>query len=144
MRELARSVKDTFTGLFGAFFGHKKPERPIPSLDHFDALFAPPMDGNIYIKDDTGLKRLKKDPINPDHYKQGKFETIDIILDRVATLPGEQASLVTNIIRYLWRYDNKNGLEDLEKAQWYLGKLAEVVKDNEKSLYALVGSIRCI
>lgn len=136
MKELARSINNAFTGLFGAFFGFKNPakRKPVPNLDHFDALFAPPMVGNIYIKDDTGLKRLKKDPINPDHYKQGKFETIDIILDRVATLPGEQASLVTNIIRYLWRYDNKNGIEDLEKAQWYLDKLAEVVRNDEESL----------
>lgn len=70
------------------------------------------------------------DNINPSHYKQGKYETIDIILDRVKHLPGEQASLVGNVIKYLWRYENKNGVEDLNKAKWYLNKLIEVV-DND-------------
>ncbi|MBQ5695934.1 MAG: DUF3310 domain-containing protein, partial [Clostridium sp.] len=34
-----------------------------------------------------------------------------------------------NIIKYVWRYKDKNGLEDLKKAQWYLNKLIEVVKN---------------
>ena len=28
-----------------------------------------------------------------------------------------------NIIKYTWRYDRKNGVQDLEKARWYLDKL---------------------
>ena len=31
-----------------------------------------------------------------------------------------------NIVKYLWRYRYKNGVEDLKKAQWYLNKLIEV------------------
>lgn len=27
-----------------------------------------------------------------------------------------------NAIKYIWRHDNKNGLEDLKKAQWYLNR----------------------
>lgn len=27
---------------------------------------------------------------------------------------------VGNVIKYVWRYEHKNGLEDLKKAQWYL------------------------
>jgi len=28
-----------------------------------------------------------------------------------------------NSIKYLWRYRQKNGAEDLRKAQWYLNRL---------------------
>jgi hypothetical protein len=31
-----------------------------------------------------------------------------------------------NIIKYVSRYKNKNGIEDLNKAKWYLEKLIEV------------------
>lgn len=27
---------------------------------------------------------------------------------------------IGNIIKYLWRHDFKNGIEDLKKARWYL------------------------
>lgn len=30
-----------------------------------------------------------------------------------------------NVIKYLTRYQNKNGIEDLEKAQTYLGQLTK-------------------
>jgi hypothetical protein len=31
-------------------------------------------------------------------------------------------------MKYLWRYRYKNGVEDLEKALWYLKKLINVVE----------------
>ena len=60
-----------------------------------------------------------KDNINPDHYKQGKIEVIDFILDQKLNY------LEGNVIKYLSRYKYKNGLEDLKKAKWYLNKLTE-------------------
>ncbi len=30
---------------------------------------------------------------------------------------------VGNIVKYLWRFDKKNGIEDLKKARWYLEDL---------------------
>jgi hypothetical protein len=30
-----------------------------------------------------------------------------------------------NVFKYQWRYKNKNGVEDLRKAQWYMNKLIE-------------------
>ena len=30
-----------------------------------------------------------------------------------------------NAIKYIWRHNNKNGLEDLKKAQWYLNREIE-------------------
>jgi len=36
-------------------------------------------------------------------------------------------------MKYLWRYRYKNGVQDLEKAQWYLNKLIEVKKGSKDS-----------
>lgn len=30
---------------------------------------------------------------------------------------------IGNAIKYLWRFEDKNGLEDLKKARWYLDDL---------------------
>ena len=51
--------------------------------------------------------------------KQG-VECIDAI--QAATDEGYEYYLQGNIIKYLWRYRYKNGVEDLKKAQWYLQK----------------------
>lgn len=58
---------------------------------------------------------------NPKHYNQAGIECIDAI--RAATGEGYEHYLQGNIMKYLWRYRYKNGVEDLEKAQWYLKEL---------------------
>lgn len=68
--------------------------------------------------------------INPEYYSRHKFETIDVILDVTKHLEGDEGYLVGNIIKYLSRYDAKNGLEDIEKARWYARKLSLVLKEN--------------
>ena len=60
---------------------------------------------------------------NPPHYNQAGVECIEAI--RAATDEGYEYYLQGNIIKYLWRYRYKNGVEDLKKAQWYLDKLIE-------------------
>ena len=60
---------------------------------------------------------------NPPHYNQDSIECIDAIAS--ATGEGFQFYLQGNIIKYLWRYRYKNGIEDLQKAQWYLNQLIE-------------------
>ena len=68
---------------------------------------------------------------NPPHYNQNKIETIDIILDITKNLPGDQGYLVGNIIKYICRYYFKNGVEDIEKARWYIDKLRYLVDKEE-------------
>lgn len=63
------------------------------------------------------------DKINPDHYKQGKVECIDALESATVNLKGIDAVCTANAIKYLWRWKEKNGTEDLKKAQWYIGKL---------------------
>jgi len=61
----------------------------------------------------------ENDPINPNHYKQGSIEVIDFIKDQHFDY------LEGNVIKYVSRYKNKNGMEDLLKARWYLNQLIE-------------------
>ena len=58
---------------------------------------------------------------SPSHYNQAGVECIEAIA--AATDDGFEYYLQGNIIKYIWRYRYKNGIEDLKKAQWYLNKL---------------------
>ena len=64
---------------------------------------------------------------SPPHYNQAGIECVDAIA--AATDDGFQYYLQGNIIKYLWRYRYKNGIQDLEKAQWYLNKLVETLEE---------------
>lgn len=73
------------------------------------------------------MSEFKKDNINPSHYKFGNMEAMDFV-DSVLKYGGfkvNQAHYVANIIKYLVRTPRKNGLEDLQKAKWYLDRLIE-------------------
>tara|TARA_R100000734_G_C3311882_1_gene102802 strand:+ start:1160 stop:1363 length:204 start_codon:yes stop_codon:yes gene_type:complete len=65
------------------------------------------------------------DKINPDYYKK-KIEVTDFIIEY------DMNFLEGNIVKYVTRYKNKNGIEDLEKAKWYLEKLIECTKNSKK------------
>jgi len=68
---------------------------------------------------------------HPPHYTQGGIECIDAIRAAITGKPPYEAWLVGQIIKYIWRYDKKNGLEDLEKAKFYLDRLIMEVKEDE-------------
>lgn len=66
----------------------------------------------------------KEDMINkPPHYNQAGIECIDAIAAATSGKKGIEAVCVANVIKYLWRYELKNGLEDVKKARWYLDRL---------------------
>lgn len=67
---------------------------------------------------------------NPRHYTNTKFEVIDIIEDKLEYLKYE-GFLIGNVIKYTLRYEQKNGLEDLKKARWYLNRLIKAREDVE-------------
>jgi hypothetical protein len=60
---------------------------------------------------------------HPAHYTSGGIECIDAL--RSALGDEFTGFLRGNVIKYLWRYKQKNGVEDLRKARWYLDKLIE-------------------
>lgn len=71
------------------------------------------------------------DAINPTHYKMQKVETIALIRDAM-TDEAYKGFLKGNIIKYITRYQYKNGIEDLRKAQWYLSKLVEIEEEEKE------------
>jgi hypothetical protein len=60
----------------------------------------------------------------PAHYNQSGIECIQAI---EASMTSDQfcGYLKGNVQKYIWRYEDKNKIEDLKKAQWYLNKLIE-------------------
>ena len=66
-----------------------------------------------------------KDKINPSHYKQGKIEVIDFILDQ------QMDYLTASAMKYICRHAHKHGqegdgqIDDLRKARWFIEKLIE-------------------
>ena len=73
------------------------------------------------------------DAINPQHYQKGGVECIDAI-EASMTEEAFKGFLKGNCIKYLYRYENKNGVEDLKKAQWYLSRLITILdKDQTKA-----------
>lgn len=68
---------------------------------------------------------------HPQHYTQGGIECIEAIKAATTGLLGIEAVCTANAIKYLWRWKYKNGIEDLQKAQYYLRRLIEEVEVKE-------------
>lgn len=67
---------------------------------------------------------MKPDNINhPAHYTAGNVECIDAIDAATTGLNGAEAYNTGQVIKYIWRWKRKNGLEDLRKCRWYLDRL---------------------
>ncbi len=67
---------------------------------------------------------------HPSHYNQSGVECIEAIK---ASLGDEfPAYCKGNVMKYLWRYKYKNGLEDLQKARQYLEWLIETEEEIER------------
>lgn len=75
---------------------------------------------------------------HPDHYQNiAGVEAIDILNDVVKDLPGKQAAMLWNSMKYLLRFQKKNGVEDLKKARNYLQYLIndiEAVQEAAKDI----------
>ena len=69
--------------------------------------------------------------INPNHYKRGGLEVIDVIKAFTSNLQGIEATDTGNVLKYVCRWKEKNGIEDLEKALWYLNHLINEVSSKK-------------
>ena len=70
---------------------------------------------------------LNDDDLEPAYYRRWKIEPIEFITRN--DLP----FWLGNVIKYAMRYDAKDGLQDLQKARWYLDrKIAELEKETER------------
>ena len=70
---------------------------------------------------------VKIDPTNPDHYKDHTslecIEEMEIIFGSLGVI----YFCVCNAWKYIRRWKNKNGAEDLKKAKWYIEKAWELI-----------------
>lgn len=77
------------------------------------------------------VRQATKDNVNhPSHYADSAIECIDA-MEAMMTTEQFIGYLRGNLFKYQWRYEKKNGIEDLKKAKWYLEKLT--VKVAEKN-----------
>ena len=84
-----------------------------------------------YFKKVITLPNKQKEMVNhPSHYKNNKYEAIDVMLD----VFGKDKTLAfceLNAFKYLWRANNKGtDIQDKKKAIWYLNKYIEL-KENK-------------
>ena len=70
---------------------------------------------------------------HPSHYTQGGIECIDALKAATVGKTGIEAVCVANVIKYLFRYENKNGLEDVRKAQWYINRLIKELEEKKEN-----------
>ena len=79
------------------------------------------------------------DKVNhPQHYNSGKIECIDAMVETFGVDATQQFCLL-NVFKYLWRCNHKNGIEDVEKAKWYIDKYLEL--ENEPVKFGCEGDI---
>lgn len=77
-------------------------------------------------------KYPKHDNINhPLRYTKGDIECIDAIKAATVGKTGVEAVDVGHVIRYLWRYEEKDGLESVKKAEWYIKHLIKEIESNK-------------
>ena len=77
-------------------------------------------------------KESNVDMVNhPSHYTQGGIECIDALKAATVSKTGIEAVCTANAIKYLWRYEEKNGIEDVKKARWYIDRLIKELEAKE-------------
>ena len=83
-------------------------------------------DCDLYSKPKSDTKKGDDSVNHPSHYTDGKIECIDAIESSMSK-EAFKGYCKGNIIKYLWRYEHKGGVESLKKAMWYIDKLTEVI-----------------
>lgn len=62
---------------------------------------------------------------HPAHYNQGKYECIEVMREVFGDLAVKNFCHL-NAFKYVWRANEKNGIEDIKKARFYLDKMVEM------------------
>lgn len=75
--------------------------------------------------EDFGVE-IPGDNVNhPSHYTSGGIECIDA-MEAAFGIEWVQHFCACNAFKYIFRFLHKNGLEDIDKACWYLNKYKEL------------------
>lgn len=90
---------------------------------------------NEVMKLETRAPIRFEDPmvVHPPHYQsETGLEVIDVIEAFTFDLKGIEAVCTGNVLKYICRFKQKNGLQDLKKAKWYLDRLINHIETLEK------------
>jgi hypothetical protein len=72
--------------------------------------------------EEQSMKSYKKQ-VGGNHYKKYKIQPVEFIIkNNIGFVEG-------NIIKYVLRFKDKNGIEDLKKAQHYINLLIDTYKN---------------
>lgn len=63
--------------------------------------------------------------LEPNYYNQNGMEAFDVMEAFVGELKGVDSFYWCNVVKYILRWQNKNGVKDLKKAKEYLQKLID-------------------
>lgn len=79
------------------------------------------------LEERSGGLTLGKDPaVTPNYYTKNGIECYDVQKSSMGLIK-YQGYLEGCVQKYLWRWEDKNGKQDLEKALVYLVKLIETI-----------------
>jgi|GEM_PF-570931 len=95
----------------------------------------------MQLSSETGNMEPADNVNHPQHYQsKSGLETIDVIEAFTEGLVGGEATNTGNVLKYMCRWKNKNGLEDLKKARWYLNRLIGIVEKRDEEMRKLAAS----
>lgn len=70
---------------------------------------------------------------HPTHYRgENGVECIDAIESVTSLYEGFSGYCIGNILKYVWRHRLKGGIQDLEKAKWYIDRLISYYEEEDK------------
>lgn len=74
----------------------------------------------------------QKEQVNhPDHYNQGQYECI-AVMESIYGIEATMNFCLLCAFKYTWRTNDKDGIQDIDKAIWYLKKYKELQERSQK------------
>lgn len=74
----------------------------------------------------------RKEQVNhPNHYNQGQYEYI-AVMESIYGIEATMNFCLLCAFKYTWRTNDKDGIQDIDKAIWYLQKYKELQGRSQK------------
>lgn len=81
---------------------------------------------------DIQLCMSQKEQVNhPNHYNQGQYECI-AVMESIYGIEATMNFCLLCAFKYTWRTNDKDGIQDIDKAIWYLKKYKELQERSQK------------
>lgn len=81
---------------------------------------------------DIQLCMPRKEQVNhPNHYNQGQYKCI-AVMESIYGIEATMNFCLLCAFKYTWRTNDKDGIQDIDKAIWYLKKYKELQERSQK------------